>query len=399
MTDTSLWQLDRAGDQQSRPPDDDNVMLVPAGEGEALRTWPLRDIRDGLEVRPGIIERAAGHELPAVHTVEWDAGTVPPVLILSPLSFGEPIQVGMVVGIEIDAIGGGGGQPPPLTIDLRDPDGGLISTQARFASTAISKPEFVELVITAPQGSPAVSATLNVEGVGGTDAGAIEIEIRDVLGFTGSSKAARLVAMIADRLIALEADMGITQAEAITLINSLIPAAQRPPSPAGHGGQLLAANDGGGAIIYRSVPSVLDEWESGLRDVVNALPQFNGFYQFGIAADAAETVAPGRGTLLARTGHIDSNALAVVEYHAHNPTADALTIRFGLLAVGGDTADAGWQTDAVDVAAGGTETGTIIAEGALAGQQLELRAWHSGAASAAEVVYGLLSTALLPDRP
>jgi len=68
-------------------------------------------------------------------------------------------------------------------------------------------------------------------------------------------------------------------------------------------------------------------------------------------------------------------------------------------AVSPPTADAGWQTDAVDVAAGGTETGTIIAEGALAAQQLELRAWHSGAASAAEVVYGLLSTALLPDRP
>jgi len=248
----TIWNIPRRETADTPAADADGVMVIPAAGGAAPRFRSIEHFADDLGVpdfTPGYIERATGVTLPAENVnVAWSSGTVPPVTLLGPLSFVKSIARPMVVGLEVRATSGGGGLRPDLIADLRDPGGNVISTRVTLETDG--DVYYHQLILT--NDTPVPTASLVVEGVDGSDSGDFFVDVRDVLGFTGTGAGARLVAQIADRLLNIteDDDMGITQAQAIELINQLIPAAQRPPNPSGHGDQVLRANAGGGALVF-----------------------------------------------------------------------------------------------------------------------------------------------------
>lgn len=222
---------------------------------ERIRLIDFSAVHDS-DLEPGYIERAQGHDFPDTVNVQWKSGEVPPVTILSPLTFVKPVVPGMIIGLEIVATGGGGGIAPVLTMDLRNSDGEVISTAITVERTG--ELGYHQLEVTDRTVGP---VTLALEGVDGSDSGAFTIEIVDVLAFTGTGSAARLIAQVADRIINLgegAPEMGITSDEAIALINQLVPAAQRLPPLAGHGSALAQVAPDASAVHLVQPTTIAD---------------------------------------------------------------------------------------------------------------------------------------------
>jgi len=225
MTDErTVWELGRNETAPNLPADEMLMMLISPAADTAPVLRNFGNLRHDFDLfadrfEPGFIERAQGHSLPATERVSWADGTVPPVTILSPLTFQKAITTGMIVGVEMSGRGSGGGTRPDLTLDLRDPNGNIVST--RIAVQPDGDVRYHQLEITA--NPPVTSVSLALEGVDGGGSGDFFFDVHDVLGFTGTGAGARLVAQIADRLINLEAEMGLTQQEIIALIQSMLP--------------------------------------------------------------------------------------------------------------------------------------------------------------------------------
>ena len=331
------------------------------------------------EFEAGYIERAQGHDLPDSLVVEWGAGTVPPVLILSPLEFERPIARGMTVGLEISATGGGGGLRPTLTVDLRAPDGTVISERATL--NADGETEYLLLDVTTA--APVATARLNLEGIGGSDNGGFDITIRDVLGFTGTSRRAQLTALLIDRMNNLQEvrDMGITQAEAVELINQLVPPAQRVPLPAGHGGQIVAANAAGEALVFETfdqaaIGSNVRLALAGAVSRIDAMPKADA-WSVDVAQDAA-TDSPADAGSVATIDDLDGIHAITVHYRAHNFSADAeQRLHFAVLS--GNTVI---EQKSVTVPANSTLSGWFIDHFDFDDQPLEVRCWRNNAPAA-----------------
>lgn len=215
-----------------------------------VASWAVDDDPDKpapaakLGIVPGSIERPSGHELPAVEQVDYDAAaTTLPAAVLTPLTFSPWPEH---VHLEIKASVSSSGIAPDLVLDLRAADGTAVSSRATVETDGQYRYHRLQIIDPDTDAGP-VSVTLEsvvtdigVQGGSGT----YSLDFRDVLGFRGTSTAARLIASVAEQIIAPpieEPDMGITQAEAIALINQLVPAAQRIPPLAGHGGALVRA--------------------------------------------------------------------------------------------------------------------------------------------------------------
>ena len=168
--------------------------LIRGSVAERIRLIDFSAVHND-DLAPGYIERAQGHDFPDTVSVEWTSGEVPPVTILSPLTFVKPVAPGMIIGIELVATGGGGGVAPGLTMDLRDDDGNVISTEITVDRSG--ERTYHELDVTQRTTGP---VTLALEGVGGSDSGLFTIEVLNVLGFTGTGSAARLIAQVANRI-------------------------------------------------------------------------------------------------------------------------------------------------------------------------------------------------------
>ena len=386
MTDASSWALDRAGDQAAAPGDDWSLMLIDPDQGDAPTTRRFAALAADIAARgvtAGRIERASGHDLPADAAVEWDAGTVPPVLLLSPLTLPFPIAPGAVVGLAVTATGGGGGTAPQLTVDLRGPDGTVISTSDVLRADGTE--EYLLLDITAA----AASGRLNLEGVSGTDSGAYDVRVSDILGFSGASRAAQLIALIGSRIIRLEDTMGITQAEAAALIAQLVPPERRIPSLAGHGGDLVAVNAAGGSVVLADPDAVVAATQTqadltALDGRVLAAADRAGWH-IDPVPDGSTRVAAGR----RHTGA----CVIIVDWHAHNPTQAEQTIHLEVK----DTTqphETIIRTVAVPLPAGATEQGQQLTYYTAADRPFALDVRQAGGSAC--ILYGTMATVELP---
>lgn len=246
---------------------------------ERIRLIDFSAVHDS-DLEPGYIERAQGHDFPDTVSVQWQSGEVPPVTILSPLTFVKPVVPGMIIGLEIVATGGGGGIAPVLTMDLRNSDGEVISTAITVERTG--ELGYHQLEVTDRTVGP---VTLALEGVDGSDSGAFTIEIVDVLAFTGTGSAARLIAQVADRIINLgegAPEMGITSDEAIALINQLVPAAQRIPPLAGHGSALAQVAPDASAVHLVQPTTIADSVTAAWAQPGQDRPGTSDFSQLGV---------------------------------------------------------------------------------------------------------------------
>ena len=240
----------------------DSALGAAPGADSSITSW-LSDLRNGNNIIPGDIGRPAGHELPDVEQFDYDADeTRLPMAVLTPLTF-DPWPEH--VHLEIKASVSSAGIAPDLVLDLRDSNGNIVSSRATVETDGQYR--YHRLQIIDPTTDPgAVSVTLEAVvtdiGVQG-GSGTYSLDFRDVLGFKGTSTAARLIATIAEHIIAPpqeeDPDMGITQAEAIALINQLVPPAQRVPALAGHGGALPRVSDDASALHLVQPETIADD--------------------------------------------------------------------------------------------------------------------------------------------
>jgi len=216
-----------------------------------------------LGIVPGSIERPDGHTLPTVEQFDYDAAeTQLPEAVLTPLRF-DPWPEH--VHIEAKASVSSSGIAPDLVLDLRAADGAVVSSRATVETDGQYRYHRLQIIDPETDAGP-VSVTLEsvvtdigVQGGSGT----YSLDFRDVLGFRGTSTAARLIASIAEQIIAPqqpeEEDVGITQTEAIALINQLVPPAQRIPALAGHGGGLVTVADDASAVHLVQPATIRDD--------------------------------------------------------------------------------------------------------------------------------------------
>ncbi|MCY4121254.1 MAG: hypothetical protein OXG72_10085, partial [Acidobacteria bacterium] len=249
---------------------------VPLTSDPSVHGW-LGHVVEGDNIVPGSIERPSGHALPDVDQFDYDAADADalPAAVLTPLAF-DPWPEH--VHIEIKASVSSSGIAPDLVLDLRDAQGAIVSSRATVETDGVYRYHRLQIIDPATDAGP-VSLTLESvvtrEGVQG-GSGTYSLDFRDVLGFRGTSPVARLIASIAESIIAPpeaeEEDMGITQAEAIALINQLVPPAQRIPALAGHGGAITRAADDASAIHLVQPGTIADDVTAGWAQPGQAPP-------------------------------------------------------------------------------------------------------------------------------
>ena len=251
------YNIPRTESQSTKPPSSHMVILVPQDPAVAPTTRELEHLEEDLGVNrnaivPGVIERPTGPELPADRDVDWVNGRIAATDLFDGLTFGEQPDH---VSIEMQVKAAGGGTAPVIRMALVTPDGDVASNH--IIIDADGKVRYYEFEVEEDVGSYGLVIDTQTDG---TDSGTVTFHSIDILGFAGSSPAARLVAQVADRLINIdkELDVGITQEEAINLINQLVPPEQRIPPLAGHGGTLVVvAKDASG--IHLVDPSSISE--------------------------------------------------------------------------------------------------------------------------------------------
>ena len=202
-------------------------------------------------IKIGNISRPVGATFPNDLSIDWDNGRiVTPTTIVADLEFTE--QPDHVV-VEVQAlIAGGGGTAPEVRMALFDET----ATQASNFETLIPDEEvrYYEFEVTRNSDT----YTLEAENVtDGSDSGLITLHSIDILGFTGTSKAARLMATISDKLINLDKELNVslTTQDVIDQINALVPPAQRVPALADHGGEAVTVKGDESGLEFAKLPS------------------------------------------------------------------------------------------------------------------------------------------------
>lgn len=221
----SEWDIPRTPDDPA-PDGTESVILIPPDDGQAPTTAPLPAVAAwGMD--PGAITRPpVGGGLPSTAHLNPSTTSLPfPVVTIS-VDGGMPDHI----AVEITATGG----PATMTADWRNSDGGTVTDRQTITDDGTAR--IAEFAAAPGAGLPTPELTLHIETAAG--GGETDIEIAEILAFDGSGPTARLVAMTAAQL--LGGTMGITTAEAIALIDQLIPPARRIGALAGHAGDLVA---------------------------------------------------------------------------------------------------------------------------------------------------------------
>lgn len=202
-------------------------------------------------IQVGNIERPIGAEFPNDMSIDWDNGRiVTPTDIATDLEFDE--QPDHIV-VEVQAvIAGGGGKAPTVRLVLYDEDGVQASNFEMLNPD--DKVRYYEFEIERDSDT----YTLAAENVtDGSDSGLITLHSIDILGFTGTSKAARLIAMISDKLDNLDKEniVSLTTQDVIDQINALVPPAQRVPALTDHGGEAVTVKADESGLEFEAIPS------------------------------------------------------------------------------------------------------------------------------------------------
>ena len=254
---------------------------------------------------PGVIERPVGVELPADKAIDWvDGALTGAVDVFSGIAFDEQPDHVM---LEVQAVNKGGGSLAPVLRLV------LVDEHRQQASEyqildADDKVRYYEFEVTRDSATYDLVAETHTAASGGS--GTVTLHSLDLLGFTGTSEAGRLVAMIADKIINQdkERDMGITQAEAIELINQLVPPAQRVPPVTGKALNLVRSNQtaDGLELIDPGViaDSVTAEWAQPGKDE----PAGSGFKNYLLHYQEAPNhdLGPNNDTAWETTGIADT---------------------------------------------------------------------------------------------
>ena len=202
-------------------------------------------------IEVGVIERPIGAEFPNDMSIPWDDGRiVTPTDIATNLEFDE--QPDHVL-VEVQAVvSGGGGLGPTVRLVLYDEDGVQASNFEMLNPD--DKVRYYEFEIERDSDTYTLAAENATDG---SDSGLITLHSIDILGFTGTSKAARLIAMISDKLDNLDKEniVSLTTQDVIDQINALVPPAQRVPALTDHGGEAVTVKADESGLEFEALPS------------------------------------------------------------------------------------------------------------------------------------------------